>query len=261
MRLAELKRPFICTVIAESTCGETIAEIDEVEETIGTDAFEVNLAPLELESLGDVFSCTNLPCIATNRRAEFMKVYGYSSLTPINDAQRAARLLKALDQGARAIDFELDLFDRSRGPKKKEITRNAEAIKQQKALVKRVKSSGGEVVVSSHSQLRISRGQVTDLAQAIQSRGADFAKIVTTTFDYKDIIELQETARMLSSRLSIPFNLMNIGEYAVLGRLLSTLCGSSWVYCRTESEHSYKGQPLTSEAKDFRQKYFATFKS
>lgn len=261
MRLAELRRPFICTVIAEPTCSETIAEIDKVEKTIGTDAFEINASTLELESLGDVFSCTNLPCIATNRRAKFMKVYGYSSLASINDEQRATRLLKAFDEGARAIDFELDLFGNSREAKKKEITRDAEAIRHQRALVRRVKSSGGEVIISCHSQLRISRGQVRDVAETIQSRGADFAKIVTMTFDYGDLIELQATAKLLGSRLSIPFNLMNTGEYAVLGRLLSTLCGSSWVYCRTESEHSYKGQPLTSEAKDFRQRYFTAFKS
>jgi 3-dehydroquinate dehydratase len=206
-----------------------------------------------------------------------MKVYGYYDLPILTEQRRAERLLKALDCGANAIDFELDIFDeesqerkpafgtdeetkyamRPRG-KPAEFSNKPGAAGQQKELSEKIKSVGVEVMISCHTQIRVNKQQILIVADAMKRRGADLIKIVTMTFDSLDLVRFLDSVVELKNYVTIPFNLMNVGENVILGRLLSVTLGSSWIYCRpnNNSEHSFRGQPTIHEVKEFLGKFW-----
>lgn len=264
MRLSKLTKPFICTVIAEADVKASLASIESAEHE--TDAFEVNLTPLDLHAISDIFGSTRKPCIATNRRTKFMRAYGFYNLPKLGETARQERLMKALDSGATAIDFELDMFDeqphklvpgsikereyaRRKTAKPTEISYDRRAVERQRKLAHDVKSSGGEVVISCHSQTRVDRTTIFRIANLMQRRGADLGKIVVVTNSGEDLLRMWKSGLDLRRQVSIPFNLMNSGELMVLGRILSVNFGSSWLYCRPKSVRGFFGQPRADEAR------------
>lgn len=264
MRLSKLPKPFICTVIAEANIKATLTCIENAEHE--TDAFEVNLTPLDVHVISDIFGSTRKPCIATNRRTKFMRVYGFDNLPKLSENARQERLIKALDSGAAAVDFELDMFDeqphklvpgsirerefaKRKGAKPTEISYDRRAVERQTKLAHEVKSIGGEVVISCHSQTRADRATILRIANLMQQRGANLGKIVVVTNDDQDLIRMWKCGLDLRREISIPFNLMNSGELMVLGRILSVIFGSSWLYCRPKSVRSFSGQPTADQAR------------
>jgi 3-dehydroquinate dehydratase len=270
-KLSQLTRPFICVVIVEPNTSSSIKLIDYYENLHDVDAFEINIAQLGNSSLRDIFASTNKPCIADCRRASFMKLYGYESLPVLNSDERAGKLLRALSSGASTIDFELDMFDEksitdySRMERVQtygknagffsEITNKPDAVKKQRKFAKEIREIGGEAMISCHSQARIKPDMILGIARNIESRNADFAKIVTVTSCDPDLAALLYTATKMRRKLAIPFNLMNMGHRTVLGRLLSVAFGSSWIYCRGGSRHGFKSQPTLGEAQEFFRQY------
>jgi 3-dehydroquinate dehydratase len=271
MKLSSLKRPFICAVVAEPDARSSIKLVDSLENSPHVDSFEINIAQLPVSSLRDVFASTNKPCIATCRRASFMKLYGYNSLPTLSSDERAWKLLRALSDGASTIDFELDIFDEQKSildygrimntnaqkptASSTEISKKSSVIRRQMELATQIKEIGGETMISCHSLTTIKQELVFDIANSIESRGADFGKIVMVTSRGSDLITLLELATKIRRKFAIPFNLMNMGYQAILGRLLSVAFGSSWIYCRTNSRHSFKGQPSLSEVLNFFERY------
>jgi 3-dehydroquinate dehydratase len=264
MRLSELPKPFICTVIVEADIKATLACIENAEHE--TDAFEVNLTPLNLHVISDIFGSTRKPCIATYRRSKFMRVYGFDSLRKLTETARQERLMRALSSGATAIDFELDMFDeqphklvpggikereyaRRKNAKPTEISYDRKTVERQKKLAHEVKSMGGEVVISCHSQTRADRATIFRIANLMQLRGANFGKIVVVTDTDQDLIRMWKCGLDLRREIRIPFNLMNSGELMVLGRILSVNFGSSWLYCRSKSTRGFSGQPTAEQAR------------
>lgn len=270
MRLSNLSRPFVCAVIAEPDINACIKQIDYLENSGDVDAFEIDTPQLPAESLKDVFSSTNRPCIANCRRAEFMKLYGYESLPLLTSEQRAMKLTKALSAGASTIDFELDLFDeqpitsyteiddqrKSKRARGLEISMKPNTVRRQMEFATQVKEMGGEVIISCHSQNRIRRKIILQIADSIESRCPDFAKIVTVTTNSQDLITFTNAVLKLKARTQIPFSLLNMGYQSILGRLLSVTFGSSWIYCRPNSVYSYMGQPSIRQARIFLKEYF-----
>ncbi len=268
MKLSSLKRPFVCLVVSESTPAKVIKTIGAYEERV--DAFEVNLSMVGQSGFRDVFSSTKLPCMATNRRSIFMRFYGYERLPPASDEARARRLIAAVEAGASAVDLELDFFDRARQSMKPaylskeeiayarnpeaeptELSRDSNVVKRQRRFVKQVKQMGAEVVFSCHTQTIITRAQGTSILVEMEKRGADMAKIVSLTPTISDLGPFIETVIRLAEVSRIPFNGMNVGSQSILGRLLSAVLGSSWVYCRPDSGTSFKGQPTVGQARSF----------
>ena len=270
-KLTDLQRPFICYVITETTTQKVLKQIDLAEEG-GASAVEINLACLkEIErkvNLRDIFGSNSLPAVATCRRSTFMKVYGFENLGKMSESERAEILLDAVDNGASAIDFELDLFDESSQMKKPshgrwmdeiepiskptELKNDRIAIKQQMELLRKAKSIGAQVLISSHTQSRISKRGAVRIGKIIEARGADLAKIVMTSTSPEDILEIMDAAKAMKRTMRVPFNLMTVGEGQVIGRLLSLLFGSSWIYCRsTTGKHIFEGQPTMDETLAF----------
>ncbi len=267
MRLSSLRRPFVCLVVSEASPKKAVRVMDAYESRV--DAFEVNLTLLEERSFRDVFCSTVRPCLATNRRPGFMRFYGYHDLPPVSEEDRATRLLAALGAGATAIDCELDMFDDARQSVKPpylseeekayarsssdpaELSRDRGCVAKQLKLVRRAKDSGGEVVLSCHSQTVIDRSHGSTIMSAMERRGADFGKIVSLTLEARDLVPFIETVLLLRNRSKIPYNLMNVGSESILGRLLSVKLGSSWIYCRPDSGTGYGGQPSIGQVRTF----------
>jgi 3-dehydroquinate dehydratase len=269
--LSSLERPFLCCVITETTSSKCIRLIDECEKQ-GAQAFELNLPQLKIGTIvRDIIASTTRPCIVTNRRAQFMELYGFHGIPVQSEETRAAKLIEALEAGASAIDFELDIFDEGNqlgkprfGSKEEldyaakidsaptEITRNSSAIRRQLDLVKEARELGGEVIISCHTQCRIKQRDITRIAKLIQDRGANYAKIVGITLGDFDLLAQFESVVKLNEELEIPFNVMNIGYMPILGRLVSVVFGSSWIYCTiSKSRHSFSQQPTLQGASRF----------
>jgi 3-dehydroquinate dehydratase len=101
-------------------------------------------------------------------------------------------------------------------------------------------------MASCHTQVHFAVESTDLILRTIQERGADFAKVVTMTFNPADLLAMWNYVSRVRSKARIPYNIMNTGEYAILGRLVSTSLGSSWIYCRTSRRHGYLGQPSIS---------------
>jgi 3-dehydroquinate dehydratase type I len=270
MKLSRLTRPFICADLSEKTVRSFVRRIEEIEGSFRADSFEINLAPLKAGRVGDIFSVTDRPCIVTNRRPRVMRSYGFSRLRAIGERDRMRRMLSALDAGAAALDMEIDTFDfhgeqgkpqfgskeeeaYARNPRSRpvEFTENRTAMREQEKVIGQVHAVGGEVLMSCHSQLRMKARTAIELGGTMADRGADFAKVVMMTFDSRDVLRLLSCVLEMKSRENIPFNLMNQGPGAHIGRLLSAAFGSAWVFCRPEKGFVYHGQPTVREAKEF----------
>ena len=268
MRLSSLRRPFICLVVSEPTVDRVIGLIDSCEG--GVDAFEINLTAMGVDSFRDIFSSTKRPCIATNRRAAFMRFYGYEDLQPITEESRARRLGAAAEAGASAVDCELDIFDEARQRAKPEYLSEAErtyaydpksepaelsmtrsVVRRQVRFVGEIKDTGTEVILSCHTQTVITPRIGTTIISAIDKREGDFGKIVSLTPSAYDLPHFVDTVVHLKQTSKVPFNMMNVGEESVLGRLVSVKLGSSWVYCRPERGRTFSGQPTVRQVRDF----------
>ncbi len=266
MKLTSIQKPFIVVVIAESTVTKCLKQL-RAAEVKGADAFEINIAQLKEKELRKIFISTKKPCIASNRRSDFMKLYGYKNLPETNEETRVEKLLRTLENGAEVVDFELDTFTSkhatpsfgSQAETKYALKSESEPTQysthprtelRQRKLSQHIKSRGGEVLISCHTQTRIRENEILRLVQAIEVRGADLAKVVTHTFNVNDLVYFLRTVPKVKNSARIPFNLMNFGAYSIQGRLFSVALGSAWVYCRTGS-HVYAGQPTIKQARTF----------
>jgi len=267
LKLTSTQKPFIVAVIAESTATKCVRQIRSAEKS-GADAYEINIAQLKDKELREIFISTKKPCIASNRRTDFMKLYGYENLAETNEETRVEKLLQALESGAKAIDFELDTFaSKHQSPpfgssaeakyalksesKPTQFSTNPQTALRQRTLAQLIKSRGSEVLISCHTQTRIKQNDILRIVQTMERRGADLAKVVAHTFNVDDLANFLRTISEVKNSTRIPFNLMNFGAYSITGRLLSVAFGSAWVYCRTGSQRAFAGQPTIQQAKAF----------
>jgi len=266
LKLTSVRKPFIVAVIAESTVPKCLRQLRSAEEN-GADAFEINIAQLKEKELRKIFISTKNPCIASNRRSDFMKLYGYKNLAETNEETRVEKLLRTLESGAEAIDFELDTFTirheslpfGSRAETKyalkseskpTQYSTDSQTALRQRRLSQLIKSRGGEVLISCHTQTRIRQYEILRIVQTMELRGADLAKVVTHTFNLDDLLNFLSTISKVKNSARIPFDLMNFGAYSIPGRLLSVALGSAWIYCRTGSQ-VFAGQPTLQQARTF----------
>ncbi len=256
----------MCLVVSEPTIKGCLKVIDRFEPV--ADSFEINLPQLDPALIGDVFHSTSRPCIATYRRSDFMSVFGYTKLPKVSDESRADSLKRAVALGASAADFELDMFQpkppaealkganeshvrgRPRG-RPMEFSTDRDAVRRQSDLASEIRDAGAEVILSCHTQSVLREADAIEIVHAAAGRGGQFAKLVSQTPRKEDVFELLECAFSLNRKSLIPFTLMNVGPESASQRLLSVLAGSSWVYCRPPSRHSYAGQPTFEDTKSF----------
>lgn len=199
-----------------------------------------------------------------------MSFYGYSDLPGTSEEERARRLRLAVQSGSAGIDCELDMFDEERQMSKPrylsreeeeyasnpnsepaELSLSPDVAKEQTTFCDEIHGMGAEVVFSCHTQTIINRNQGRVIVSTMEKRGADFGKIVSLTPSTRDLPSFIETVVDLKEHATIPFNVMNVGVESILGRLLSTSMGSSWVYCRPDFGKSFTGQPSLEQVRVF----------
>ncbi len=132
-----------------------------------------------------------------------------------------------------------------------ELSHDPKLIRRQAGLAEEVKNMGAEVMLSCHTQTILRKNDAVEIVREVRQRGGQFAKIVGLTKNKADLIEMLGCVIALKRQAKIPFTVMNIGTDSVLGRLVSVQAGSSWVYCRPPTEHSYGGQPTVDESEWF----------
>lgn len=165
-------KPLICAMIQCPTADECIEKI-KMSLIDGAEAFGIQLERLKRtersdEHLKRIFAaCENKPIYITS--------YRYSENEGFTDDECAELLLRGLKCGATLCDVIGDIYGRS---PYYELTVDEEAVKKQMALIDKIHSLGGEVLISSHTLKNITKGETVMIAKKHIERGADVVKIV-----------------------------------------------------------------------------------
>jgi len=229
-RISELEKPFICGTLFYADRKTTMQNM-KLAELKGARAFELNLLPLEAtdEDLKDILAFTKYPVFTTFRRK------GPTSEGTIiefegSEEERIQRQLDVIAFGSSGFDMEFDTFVSRRVPET-QWTRDEEAVKEQKEIVRRVHDLGGEVMISCHVYNRVlTADEAVKIGKEIDKRGADLAKIVCQNYSYEDMLETLKGIVGLRRELKIPFVYFGMGEYSKLTRVVGPMLGSMLVY-------------------------------
>lgn len=228
-------KPMLVSVISERHPEQCIAQ---VRNSIfdGADGFLLQLETLDpaylnrndLHHILD-YACDKPVMTTSYRRAD------------LTDEDLIALNLLGLEAGVTMVDLMGDLYD----PSPLELTRNPEAIDQQRCLVDRVHALGGEVLMSSHTWVPMSCEQAIEHAQALATRGADMIKIAMAAHSEDDALEAVRTTAVLRRELKVPYLYICMGQYGKLQRAIGPALGSALALCvPTYTDHSHREQPL-----------------
>jgi antitoxin (DNA-binding transcriptional repressor) of toxin-antitoxin stability system len=265
MKLSDLERPFVTASVTDPSIESAVATV-KTAEMQGAKAFEVHLPLLDADGdLARLRDATRLPMYASCRRAAFYDLFD-TEVSVGNDSDRTSRLLDAVDAGFDGADIELDTFDPQPGPDPLteaavldyaaaadtgpvEVTDDADAVVDQQEFVDDVAARGGETVLSSHAYTHLSPERAVALGEQIEIRGADFAKIVGLDRTMRELLDTLEAHLALTEALSMPYVLMSIGAPSHLGRPLTPMFGSAWVFAQTDYDPGgFHSWPLVENA-------------
>jgi len=220
-----LPKPFLCSVITEVTVDAAVRAI-RVSDFDGAQAFLFDLLALDrahhnADDLRRIFLSTDKPIM----------VYYYRRVSnrhePVTDDTRAESFLLSVEAGASAVDMMADLFDHN----ELELSRDPEVIRRQKELIHQIRDFGAEVMVSSHTMIKMSTAEVLAHVEAMLDREPDMVKIVPRVPTIDDLTEAFQTTVALDRMLSIPFIHIVMGEYNKIHRIVGPMLGSSLCFC------------------------------
>ncbi len=255
------KSPFIVGVVRNATVGEDIATILN-SEVDGADAIDVHLHFLREsersdENLTRLFKSTDLPILALYYREQT----AYNN-PPAPESERLAKLVRAVELGAAGVDIQADTFDPDSKSSLKgsifeakqpcELSLRPDVIERQKALIDEIHAKGGEVLMSAHVWVKLSREEGVALAKEIESRGADVVKIVSTCGDddYEHAVEMLATIEELKRVMKKPFVYLGTGKAGRITRIVGATLGNCLVFANQRYEsYTTQTQPLISSAR------------
>lgn len=223
--------PVITGIMAGQTPAELLAEARNAEFD-GAQGIAISLEDLmpqycNAESLKSVIDAVNLP---------YMFVFYRNAARPEHtDDKRQELLLTAAQAGASMIDVMGDLYD----PSPMEITRNPAAIDKQKRLIDRIHSNGSDVVISSHMPCSRTTEQVIEHMLALESRGPEVVKIVTTVDSEDELAEAFQTTMALKRQLKTPFIHLCNGKFSRPHRFVGPSMGTAIVFAVHRYEPRY----------------------
>ncbi len=204
------EKPLLCAMIQEETPEECMKKI-KASLKDGAEALGIQLCKLKREyrtkeQLSEIFdACEGKPIYVTG--------YRHANSEGYTDKQCAELLLLAVDAGATLCDVMGDMF--ARDPYY-ELTRNEEAIQQQKELIDEIHRRGGEVLMSSHTMKNISAGECEMIAKAHIERGADIIKIVNTATSKSEVPQYIEAIQKITAMTDKKLLLLVSGEGQIL---------------------------------------------
>jgi 3-dehydroquinate dehydratase len=270
MSLSSLKRPFICTSLAETTVDETISAM-KTAENAGAHAFEVHLPLLDFPGEGElsrIASATGRPVYATCRRGGFYELLGAERVTELDDEARVRELLDAVEAGVAGVDVELDTFDPTGGPEDytsaaiaayaadentplTEVTDDEEAVERQRSVIEAVHERRGEVILSAHTYRHLDGEDCVDIDRRMIERGADFGKVVGVDRSMDEALDTLAAHLRLNEADVLPYALMTIGTTSRITRPLSPMFGSAWVFAQPEfTPGGFHPWPLVESARE-----------
>jgi len=223
--------PVITGIMAGQTPAELIAESRNCEFD-GAQGIAIDLADLKIEfrnreALKSIIDAVNLPFMFFLYRED---KWGDSA-----DDERQELLLAAAGAGASMIDVMGDLYD----PSPMEITRDPAAVDKQKRLIDRIHSKGADAVISSHMPCPRTTEQVLEHMLALQSRGPDVVKIVTTVDTEDELAEALRTTMALRRELTTPFIHLCNGRLSRPHRFLGPAFGVAIAFAVHRYEPQY----------------------
>ena len=257
-KFSKIRQPFTCTIITEKNPVDCIRTI-KLSDFDKTDAYQLHLMTLEKtyqnkESLKPVFNSTVKPILVSHYR------WDYEKHIDIDEEERVKLLLDCYHGGADGIDLEADAFDPTPGPpewsdearkysldptsKPREFTTNPDAIKRQKEVIEEIHASGGEVLMSAHTRIRLPVAECVSMAREIESRGVDIVKIVRVDTSFEDMLDTLRATLEMKKALKIPFIMGSHGQHSKIGRVVAPLLGSMLAWCTQPiSPEGYPLQP------------------
>jgi 3-dehydroquinate dehydratase len=220
-----LPRPALCAVITEVTPDAAIRTMRN-SEFDGADAFLFDLRKLDRafhtsEQLASIFLSTDKPVMVYYYRRP---VRGFE---PVSDEVRAETFLACVEAGASAVDIMADLFD----PNDLELSRHPEAVERQRDLMERIRSLGGEPMLSSHTLVPMTTEAVVAHVKELVERGPDMVKIVPRVETEDDLLEAMRTTVALRNAVDLPFIHIVMGEYNRIHRIIGPTLGSAVCFC------------------------------
>lgn len=184
-------------------------------------ADSVSLYEVRIDLIGEEWTgiVGHLPCpwIACNRLAS------QGGACTLNEDERLASLLRALDLGAAIVDIELS------APRLGEF-------------IESVKGRGTLLV--SHHDLDRTEGEeaLAAIVHRQRAAGADICKLVTTAGSFGDNVTLLRLTRRLSC---MPLVAFAMGEQGMMSRVLAPLAGARFTYASLASGHEAASGQLT----------------
>ncbi len=163
-----------------------------------------------------------------------------------SDEELMEELVSLRKYGATLFDVMGDAYM----PTKGELTCDKEAVAKQMALIDRIHSFGGEVLMSSHILEFTPADRVVEVALEHQKRGADIVKIVTAANSEDEEFENLNITRTLKKELSVPFLFLSGGTHYKMHRMIGPMFGCCMYLC-VDRHHplSTKMQPMLRAAK------------
>ncbi len=224
-------RPVLTGIMAGRTPEALIAEARNCEFD-GAGGIAIDLADLKGEfrhrdALARIIDAVRLPFMFFLYRNDRQGESG--------DEARQEVLLAAAAAGASMIDVMGDLYD----PSPMEITRSPAAIDRQRRLIDRIHAAGADVVVSSHMACPRTTEQVVEHMLALESRGAEVVKIVTTVDTEDELAEALRTTLALRRELRTPFIHLCNGKFSRPHRFLGPVFGVAIAFAVHRYEPCY----------------------
>ncbi|MGE9293516.1 MAG: type I 3-dehydroquinate dehydratase [Puniceicoccales bacterium] len=228
--------PVLTAIFAGQTPQELIATARHSEYE-GADGLAASLEDLKPEyrnedSLREIIAAVNLPWMFFFYRNDKQQELG--------DEERQEVLLAAALAGASVIDVMGDLYD----PSERELTLNPDAIGRQNQLIAEIRARGAHAIISSHMACSRTTDEVVEHMLALEARGPDIVKIVTTVDTPDELAEAFRTTMVLKQKLKLPFVHLCNGKYSRPHRCMGPALGVSTFFAVPQYEPRYSmGQP------------------
>ena len=206
-------RPTLVAMLKATTTAELICEIGKIL-LQGTDAFGFQIDILKpeerkAENYKEIFAAMQgKPVYVTN--------YARGNAIDYTDEELTEQLYVAVECGAKLIDIRCDLFDRQPD----EYSVDEKVIEKQKAVIKKIKEMGAEVLMSAHVLKYIPYEKTLEIARAQQERGADVVKIVTEANTEAELLDNYKTTILLKEQLDVPSLFLCNGKYCRKHRII-----------------------------------------
>ncbi|MDD5940552.1 MAG: type I 3-dehydroquinate dehydratase [Lachnospiraceae bacterium] len=239
----DCKKPLLTAMIQKPDPDSCISAIRNAvydgAEAFGFQICELKREYRDEETLRHIFSyCGSHPIYITNYRQRYSD--------KVSDEDRTEEMLTAMRAGAVLMDVMGDLYC----PDPRQLTYDAEAVKKQKELIHEIHDMGGEVLMSAHIWKFVPGNEIVKMAQEMEARGADIAKIVTMANNMDELQSNIDTLFALRQKLSIPFVFLANGAYCKYQRIIAPMLGSWLVMCVSRYDSiTTKEQPLLRNTK------------